>query len=235
MESLPTPTQLVQRVHQSLLDAICSGELPANARLNQDALAKQLGVSRQPIVQAIQLLKNEGFVCAMGRRGVKVAPLSATHVRHLYQVRASLDALAAREAALRAPGEAQRHGRTLIEAGLQACASEHPLAMIAADMAFHRLMYRLSGNPLIEETVATHWHHLRRAMGAVIDASSPPRRVWEEHIAILDAVVDGDASRAERLARRHAERAGDTLAQQLTRYLADFPLDTDMLKDKPEL
>ncbi len=229
MEALPTHTQLVQRVHLSLLDAICSGELPADARLNQDALAKRLGVSRQPIVQAIQLLKNEGFVCAMGRRGVKVAPLSATHVRHLYQVRASLDGLAAREAALHAPGEAQRHGRTLIEAGRKACAGEQPLSMIAADMAFHRLIYRLSGNPLIEETVATHWHHLRRAMGAVLGAASPPNRVWEEHAAILDAVIDGDASRAERLARRHAERAGDTLAQQLTRYLADFSLDKGTL------
>ncbi|MBZ0331632.1 GntR family transcriptional regulator [Halomonas sp. ANAO-440] len=234
MEALPTPTQLVQRVHQSLLDAICSGELPADTRLNQDSLAKRLGVSRQPIVQAIQLLKNEGFVCAMGRRGVKVAPLSAAHVRHLYQVRASLDALAAREAALHAPDEAQRHGQTLLEAGRQACASGQPLAMIAADMAFHRLIYRLSGNPLIEETVATHWHHLRRAMGAVIDASSPPRRVWEEHSGILDAVVDGDASRAEQLARQHAEQAGDALAQRLTRYLADFSLTAEAQESQPD-
>ena len=91
---------LTEKVYESLLEAICSAELPPQARLTQQELAARLNVSRQPVLQALRLLRKDGFVIDAGRRGLMVAPLDALRIEQTYQVRAVLDGLAAREAAL---------------------------------------------------------------------------------------------------------------------------------------
>ena len=78
--------------------------------------------------------------------------------------------------------------------------------MIEADMRFHRFLYDLSGNPMIAETASLHWHHIRRLIGGYLQ-HYPMRDVWDEHQAILDAVIAGDPDRAEAAARHHADHA----------------------------
>ena len=65
---------LTEQVYQRLLYAICVGEFAPDTRLTQEDLAATLGVSRQPVMQALRLLKKEGFVSDAGRRGLQVAP-----------------------------------------------------------------------------------------------------------------------------------------------------------------
>ncbi len=92
---------LTEQVYERLLEAICSGTLPPQTRLTQQELAASLNVSRQPVLQALRMLRKDGFVIDTGRRGLMVAPLDAHVIAQTYQVRAVLDGLAAREAALR--------------------------------------------------------------------------------------------------------------------------------------
>ena len=114
---------LVNQVYLSIREAICEGQFVPGERLNQDQLAAKLQVSRQPVGQAIQLLKSQGFVCDTGRRGVQIATLSTEYITGLYQIRAALDALAAREAALNNPAAALEDGSPLIEEGRRHCRS----------------------------------------------------------------------------------------------------------------
>ncbi|MCW5747874.1 MAG: GntR family transcriptional regulator, partial [Alphaproteobacteria bacterium] len=86
----PQP-DLAARVHDALLDSICAGELAPGERVTQEGLAARFGVSRQPVLQALMLLKQQGFIVDAGRKGVMVAPLDAEQVRQLYEVRAALD------------------------------------------------------------------------------------------------------------------------------------------------
>jgi DNA-binding GntR family transcriptional regulator len=95
---LPEP-DLSERIHDSVLEAICSGELKSGARITQEEIAQQFGVSRQPVLQAMMLLRREGFLIDAGRKGVCVAPLDVQQARNLYVVRAALDGAAARLAA----------------------------------------------------------------------------------------------------------------------------------------
>src|SRR3954470_7425740 len=92
---------LAERVYRALVDAISSGALAPGARLLQEDVAARLAVSRQPVLQALRLLKNDGFVLDAPGRGVLVAPLDVAAMRSIYQVRGALDALAARLAAAR--------------------------------------------------------------------------------------------------------------------------------------
>ena len=96
IESAP---DLVDQVYNSLLDAISDGSMAPGERIMQEDIAEQLAVSRQPVLQALRMLKKDGFVLDAPGRGVLVAPLDVGWLVQIYQVRSALDALAARLAA----------------------------------------------------------------------------------------------------------------------------------------
>lgn len=208
---LAVEPDLVERVYDTLLAAIADGELPPGSRLTQEQLAEKLDVSRQPVLQALRLLRRDGLVVDAGRRGVMVKPLEAELIGQVYQLRAALDALAARLAAERKAALDPQ----LIESGRRAAKGRSVGAMIEADIAFHNAIYAASGNPLIAQSAHHHWAHVRRVMGAVLRTVGSRATVWEEHAAILEAIKRGDARSAERLSREHAELAGSTLALAL--------------------
>ena len=220
---------LTEQVYQRLLHAICDGELAPGVRLTQEELAATLGVSRQPVLQALRLLKKGGFVIDAGRRGLQVTPLEAQAIAQVYEVRAVLDGLAARRAAL----AGARLDPTVITQGRTAATGQRIGPMIDADMQFHHLLYAASGNPLIAETANQHWRHIRRAMGAVLQTVGLRRVVWDEHEAILQAINGGDAERAERLAHEHCEGAGYHIATQLTRHGRMLPVRPATLAGTP--
>ena len=212
---IETAPDLVEQVRARLLDAICDGSLVPGARLTQEELAASLNVSRQPVLQALRLLKGDGFVIDAGRRGLMVAPLEGALIERIYAVRAVLDGLAARLAAQRKV----KLDRALIDAGRKAAAGSKLAAMIDADMRFHHALYAAADNDFIAESAERHWRHIRRAMGAVLRVTSTRASVWDEHEAILGAVAHGDAARAERLARTHGEAAGRNLAERLAQAI----------------
>lgn len=219
LAQLRVAPDLVEQVYGSLVAAIGNGELAPGQRLTQEELAERLAVSRQPVLQALRLLKREGFVVdapaksgpqAAGR-GLMVAPLDPAQIARLYQVRAVLDGLAARLAA----GFRAKLDPALLARGRECALGTDIGAMIDADAAFHDAIYAASGNPLIAESAARHWQHIRRAMGAVLRDSGARGTVWDEHEAIARAIATGDAATAERLASEHGETAGINLARRL--------------------
>lgn len=212
---LEATPDLVERVYRSLLDAICDGSLPPGQRITQEEIAAQLAVSRQPVLQALRLLKKDGFVEDAPGRGLQVALLDADWMRKVYQVRGALDALAARLAAQRR----FRIDPRLIQRGRKAARGSDVMAMIDADLAFHGALYAAAGNPLIEQSAQLHWRHLKRVMGAVLQQARQREAVWDEHQAIADAIAAGDADGAARLIEDHGLRASDNLGERLAQVL----------------
>lgn len=207
---------LVDQVVEAIVTEIVNGDLPPHARLIQDDLAKAYGVSRQPVQQALLLLRNQGLVKEAPGRGLIVAPLDLRLIRNLYEIREALDGLAARRAAEEGAGRARREGRPFIGRGRAAVRDSNLGEQIAADMAFHAFVNDLAGNPLIGETTAQHWPIVRRVMAEVLrDADEMPRTIWDEHVAILDAIAAGDAEAAETLARRHIANASAIFIDRL--------------------
>ena len=216
MSTAAAQPRLVEQVYEAILSEITDGRLPPNTRLIQDELAAAYGVSRQPVQQALLLLRNHGLVRDAPRRGLVVSPLDVEFVRNLYEVRAVLEGLAARMAAEHGSERAKMEGQALIEGGRAAVASGSVTRQITADMAFHSFLYEISGNPLIGETTAPHWHYLRRVMGEVLrDDDEIPGSIWDEHAAILAAVIAGDGAKAETLGRRHISRAAKIFVARL--------------------
>ena len=210
LELAATP-DLVARAHRALLDAIVDGTLAPGLRITQEELARRLAVSRQPVLQALRLLKAEGLVVDAPGRGLQVAPLDGEGVAAVYQVRAALDVLAVRLAA-------QHHARidpALIVRGRLAARGRDVRELIDADLAFHRAIYAASRNPLIEPSAHVHWHHIQRAMGAVLQRSALRATVWDEHEAIAQAIAAGDATAAAELISGHDQGAAEYIRREL--------------------
>ena len=203
MESLANPKTLVDQAYDVILDAICAGTLKPGERLTQDSVAKRLNVSRQPVNNALLMLKAHGFVRDAGRRGLAVAPLDPKLFEAIYQFRSAIEPLAVRLATQHMNAEATRRGRTLIAQGRAALQAQDDRLLVQADMDFHSFIYELSDNTLVLQTMRLNWQHLRRAMGEVLRVSVLARRVWREHEAILSAMARGDAEGAGRLIHDH--------------------------------
>lgn len=215
--SIEVAPDLVDQVYRALLGAISSGTLAPGERITQEDIAQRLSVSRQPVLQALRLLKKDGFVLDAPGRGVLVAPLEAEAMRKVYQVRGALDALAARLAAQLC----FRIDPKLMERGRRAARGRNVEAMLDADIAFHQAIYAASGNPLIGQSADAHWRHLRRAMGAVLQAEPQRESLWDEHEAIAAAIAAGDPERAARLSEEHVSQASQALGERLAQLSRD--------------
>ncbi|WP_137893001.1 GntR family transcriptional regulator [Ramlibacter sp. 2FC] len=215
MKALSAQPNLVEQVRDAILEEIASGQLPPGERIIQEQIAQALGVSRQPVQQALLLLRNQGMLRDAPGRGLIVAPLDPEHVQHMYDIRAVLEGLACRRAAGQQSPQAARQGAALIETGRKAVASGSVARMIAADMRFHEFLYGLSGNPLIAPSLDSHLTYTQRVMGEVLMRDQTPRNIWDQHAAILEAICAGDADRAEALARTHITQAAGFMVARL--------------------
>lgn len=220
MQPLQTGPALIDQVHDQLVAAIASGDLAPGERVTQENVAALLGVSRQPVSHALQILKRRGLLIEHGKRGLAVAPLDRDRIRHLYQIREMLDGLAARLAAERCrDGRAARDDiaalRDALDAGTTLVAGADIKQLVLADVAFHSALHRLSDNPEIARTVAEQWPQFMRSMGFVLGADDRAATIWQEHAAIAAAVLDGDPDRAEALSRAHARGAAEQSAIEL--------------------
>ena len=214
LEPLPN---LIDQVYERILAAITDRTLPPGQRIRQNELAEKLGVSRQPVSHALHLLHRQGLVAESGRRGFEVVALDPQRIRELYEVRGAIDALAARLAAGRVRMDAR--GRTDLETALRAGRAidrKTSLAdLIALDVDFHRAIYRLSGNPAIEEMIAPQWPHMRRSMATVLAELDYRTSAWTEHETIAAKIFAGDARAAESAALAHAVAAGQMTEARL--------------------
>ncbi|MFM7254563.1 MAG: GntR family transcriptional regulator [Betaproteobacteria bacterium] len=202
---------LVEQVYAALVKAIGSGALAPGDRVTQEQLARQFKVSRQPVLQALRLLRRDGLLCDAPGRGVLIAPLDANSLRWVYQLRGALDDLAVSLAA----AQRARIDPTLIRDGRNALARSNLPDLIDADVAFHSALYQASGNPMILEAAGRHWSHIRRAMGVFLLGEHAPRIVWDEHAAIAEAVAAGEVERARQLSQTHTHRASEAMVAQL--------------------
>ncbi len=208
MESLEISRTLVDQAYEVILDALCDGTFKTGERLTQENIAARLNVSRQPVTHALTVLKAQGFLAQSGRRGLTVTAVDPDFFAALYQFRSAVEPLAVRLATPHMTKHALQQGRALVRHGRAVAKAHDSRAILQADMDFHSFIYRLSGNPLIEDTLRLHWHHLRRAMGQVLRLV-PATGVWDEHARILEAMNAGDAEGAAEMMRRHLLDAYD--------------------------
>jgi DNA-binding GntR family transcriptional regulator len=192
-------------VYERLRDAILTGELRPGARVNIDALSRELGISKIPLREAVQRLTGQGLVVQPNpHAGAQVAPLSLREMRGVYLARGALEGLAARVAATTI-GDAEL-------AGLQELHEQMRFQFDAGEVAG---LSELNRRFHTDIATATHYATLRELTDLTLLRVRHYRvgvrielawgQVIVEHSAILDALRRRDADGAERAARDHVE------------------------------
>lgn len=211
METIKPKRSLVEETYDILIDAICSGELAAGEWLHQDEIAARLNVSRQPVNSAISILKTNGLVVDTGRRSVVVAAFDPDLFRAIYDYRRVIEPFAVRGAGQRITDKDRAQADKVIAAGYRAIKRGNLVGLISADMQFHEMIYAWCGNPVVEMSMKTNWHHIRRSMGERLRDLQVAQPVWDEHVTIIDHLFAGRVEEAAVAMEGHISSAYQAL------------------------
>lgn len=185
------------------------GDLQPGERLLEDRLAEQLGVSRNPVREALRALENTGLVEVRPRRGAHVATLDPERAVELLELRAELEAFAAQLAARRRTSEQLDEIRAVLESGREATAANDVVKAASAHRQFHLAIERAAANSYLGPAVEP----LRAQTELVFSLLVDRRGIvgWSEHVDILAAIEAGDPDAAQRATRRHMSSVLDDL------------------------
>jgi DNA-binding GntR family transcriptional regulator len=205
------PAPLRQAVYDALAELIANGTLRPGQHLVESDLAEYLGVSRQPIREALQRLQGDGWVELRPAHGAFVHTPTEEEIVQLLGVRSVLEAYSAHGAAQHAiPADIARL-RELQAAGEAALAADDARGLVDANTAFHSYLVHISGNKVLADLISqverrVRWYFMPTALPRGTDA-------WAEHASVIAAIADGDAERAQRLMRDHTERTTEFYRQ----------------------
>ncbi|MEV6344684.1 GntR family transcriptional regulator [Actinoplanes sp. NPDC051851] len=201
-------TSLRDRAYQELRHRILTTELAPGRRLVERDLAAELRVSRIPLREALRLLEADGLVVLVPHRGALVAPFTPSDVRDLFDVRESLEALAARLTAERRDETGLARLRTRLADARAATTAGDEAGIAAANAGFHEDIVELAANPLLSgvmRPLAARTHRLFR-----LTAQRDPARQCAEHEELYAAIEAEDATRAAALAHEHVASGRET-------------------------
>ncbi|GGG41263.1 GntR family transcriptional regulator [Caldovatus sediminis] len=197
------PRTMVEQAAEAVVAAAARGVFLPGDRLVEAEIARDLGISRVPVREALRLLESQGIVVSTPYKGMRLMQVTNRGVAELMRVRLALESLALRDAlenglaeeslaALRRAAEHMRH----------AAAQADTVAAVAADEAFHGELCRASGNA----TLHAVWHSLARQLTVLWGLAAPHRdlaRLAREHEALVAKLAAGDGAGAEALLAAH--------------------------------
>ncbi|MGY0490709.1 GntR family transcriptional regulator [Streptomyces sp. WG-D5] len=207
------PVPLRQAVHDALIEMIINGTLRPGQHLVEAELAAHLGVSRQPVREALQRLQTSGWVDLRPAQGAFVHSPTVEECAQLLGVRAVLETYSARGAAQHATPDDIATLWELQQVGLDALAAQDARAIVEANAALHAHITTLSRNAVLAELIPqvdqrVRWYYTPIAKPRGNDA-------WSEHALIIKAIAAGDPDHAEALMRRHTQNTTDFYCAQI--------------------
>jgi DNA-binding GntR family transcriptional regulator len=204
-------TSLREQALSALRRAITTGQLTPGTHLVETELSEALQISRGTLREALRQLQQEGLISAGARGRLSVRHLDSKEIRDIFNVRAALESLAARElASLPDRTEAAATLRRAVE-DMGRWAASNLEDRIEADLRFHRTMCQISGN----ETLVHQWTMLEGSIRMSIMFAGVERAIKnmdvKRHLEIVDAIEFGDADKAAAAVRDHMAGAAETL------------------------
>ncbi len=201
---------LSQPVYERLKRMILSQELKPGDKIVQEKIAEQLGVSRTPLLKALQALENEYLVESVPRRGMFVRKLDIKEMIDVYHCREAIEGMAARILASKRDHQAVKKLRNCFESYTKADKINEK-RYAKSDEVFHKLMVQLTGNKPLDKI-----YFFGNIYSKVVDLGlvRAPEETLEEHFDIIEAITSGDVEQAEYKARKHIQKSRELLVNQ---------------------
>lgn len=190
-------------VCDELRDRIVRGAVAPGERLVEESIAQELGVSRNPVREAIRTLEWEGFVAVLPRRGAVVASLSQSEAEEILEVRIALQAEASRLASRKRSSGQLAELFAVLERAEALLGSTDRLRpeLTALNTEFHEIVLQMADNRYLADVIRP----MRRRIAWMFSRSGEPRldASWREHREMAEAIAVGDETRAGHLAEAH--------------------------------
>lgn len=206
---------------EELEQEIVTGQLPPGARLEEMGLAERFGVSRTPVREALNQLASIGLVEIRPRRGAVVAAIGLKEMMEMFEVMAELEGMCGQLAARRMNGDDRQKLAECHELARPFADAEDHDGYYAANVDFHECIYRGSRNGYLADQTRALRNRLAPYRRLQLRQRQRLSESFQEHSAILDAIVQGDEMRAKQLLSAHVTVQGGSF----TDFVATLPSD----------
>ncbi len=202
-----TTQTLVEEIYEQILLRIIRGEFSGGQKLKSTLLAKELRVSRTPIVQALQRLAADGIVALEPNKRAVVQPGAENWLVGIHQLRELLEPPAVALAAQQIPADELDRLRQLADAAPRRKGSDWAEAVRCFDFALHLAIADHTGNLPLREAIRKCWSYKRLSYSAVAESTRSLQTAYEQHLAILDAIAARDSATASAAMLYHLRSA----------------------------
>lgn len=209
IHSRPMEMRRADQIAVQLEELIFDGTFVDGQRLDEVRLAEQFGVSRTPLREALQRLALSGMVEMIPRRGAFVQQPGPVELMEMFEVMAELEAACGRLAAMRITDTALKDLRAANAKCLAAVEARDADSYYTENERFHRIIYRQSGNGFLEQETSKLHKRLKPFRRKQLRFRGRMAQSMAEHEAIVAALEEGDAARAEDTLRKHVAVQGE--------------------------
>lgn len=199
---------LKEKVYEILKEMIISGKLKYNERIEEDALATSLEVSRTPVREAINKLEQEGWINIIPRRGMFVSNVSLKEINDIFQVRLNLEPIILQMGFSNIPlNECQRLKREFESFLDKELTKDEAKTLDELDNTLHLLILKSCNNNFIEKMMENVYEHNMRLRNQSVQSNDRRNEATKEHINLIDSILDGDLDKALELIKYHNIKA----------------------------
>ena len=196
---------LSARAYRILLDRLIMLDIQPGEPIMEKQLAEELGVGRTPLREALKRLESDHLVVTYPRRGTFASQVDVTELAHVSEVRQALEPLAARRAAEAKGGEWQEQLLVVLQELQNLDPKKSQREVLAYDLSVHRLIYSVTQNEHLSETLIRLDNIATRIWAALADRLPSLHVHIIEHIQLIEQILTGDAEGAEKTAAEHVE------------------------------
>jgi DNA-binding GntR family transcriptional regulator len=194
---------LRDRVYEAVAELIIYGALAPGQHLVEADIAKNLGISRIPVREGLQLLARDGWIDLRPRRGAFVHRPEMSEVDDVFSVRTLLEVEATRLATRRATDHAIQDLRAILRTGSEALARADEKDLVMLNSQFHARITRMGDNEVLAELIARLDKRIRWYFTPLVRTRGSSS--WKEHLEIVEAIEARDPRRASEAMHKHAE------------------------------
>ena len=198
---------LSSRVYHQIRAEILKGTLVPGESVTEMGLAKDCGVSRTPVREALRQLELEGLVELIPNKGAVILGISPEDICDIYQIRAMLEGGAAERAAQKATEEDIRKLSEILDLTEFYIAKQNMQQLQAMDGQFHQLIYEMSGSRMFKRVLTDMHYYIGLTRAASLKCEGRAAQSVREHRAVLEAIAQHDGEKAKKLMNVHVNKA----------------------------
>lgn len=218
LRSVDTPPSMQEIAFQAIKQAIMRNELLPGNIYSEQAVAKEMGMSKTPVHQALLDLENKGFVSIFPRKGFKVSTLSAKNIRDMFELRRTLERTVVLKITPRLTAEDFRKLDRIVQ---QIEQTRDPIDFQKHDRAFHRYLASLTNNTYIINALNTVWDLSDWVGASLLYNWGGFSQAAGEHLAVYEFMTAGEAEKAAAAMERHLNGTESRFLEKLARNTSD--------------